>query len=144
MSLLETNPLIRSYIASNQFGKLLELKLKIHTQGEVEYRVVVKDKHLATPVAAHGGFLAALLDATVGVGALSLVCENDQIVSTINLNTTFLTAVYQGDELCSISRLVKKGNRIIFMEATIINQKGIEVAKASASLNVYPKDKGGY
>lgn len=116
----------------------------IHSKGEIEYRVTVQDKHLATPAAAHGGFLAALLDATVGVGALTLVCENDQIVSTINLNTTFLTAVYQGDELSSTSRLVKKGNRILFMEATVVNQDGIEVAKASACLNIYPKEKGGY
>lgn len=144
MSWLESHPLIKSYTSHNHFGNLLDLKLSIHTQGEVEYRVTVKDQHLATPVAAHGGFLAALLDATVGVGALTLVCENDQIVSTINLNTTFLTAVYQGDELSSTSRLVKKGNRILFMEATVVNQEGIEVAKASACLNVYPKEKGGY
>jgi uncharacterized protein (TIGR00369 family) len=144
MSLVESHPLIKSYIAHNHFGNLLDLKLIVHSKGEIEYRVTVKDKHLATPVAAHGGFLAALLDATVGVGALSLVCENDQIVSTINLNTTFLSAVYQGDELSSLSKLVKKGNRILFMEAVVVNQEGIEVAKASACLNVYPKEKGGY
>ena len=144
MSLVESHPLIKRYITHNHFGNLIDLKLIIHSKGEIEYRVTVQDKHLATPVAAHGGFLAALLDATVGVGALTLVCENDQIVSTINLNTTFLTAVYQGDELSSTSRLVKKGNRILFMEATVVNQDGIEVAKASACLNIYPKEKGGY
>jgi hypothetical protein len=26
----------------------------------------------------------------------------------------------------------------------VVNQEGIEVAKASACLNVYPKEKGGY
>lgn len=144
MSLVESHPLIKSYINHNQFGSLLDLKLIIHSKGEIEYRVTVQDKHLATPVAAHGGFLAALLDATVGVGALTLVCENDQIVSTINLNTTFLIAVNQGDDLCSFSKLVKKGNRVLFMDATVVNQNGIEVAKASACLNVYPKEKGGY
>ena len=141
---LESHPLIQQYVAHNHFGDLLELKLNIRSAGEVEYVVKVEQKHLATPVAAHGGFIAAILDATVGVGALSMVCTKDQIVSTLSLTTTFLSVVKEGDELRSVSTVVKAGNRIIFMEASVFNQDGIEVAKASACLNVYPKEKGGY
>lgn len=144
MASLESHPLIQQYIAHNHFGKLIDLTLNIQLAGVVEYSVKVAQKHLATPVAAHGGFIAALLDATVGVGALSLVCTKDQIVSTLSLTSTFLTAVSEGDEIRSVSKVVKAGNRIIFMEARIFNQNGVEVATASACLNVYPKEKGGY
>lgn len=144
MHALESHPLIVSYESHNQFGKHLYLKLSIQKEGEIEYEVKVEEKHLATPVAAHGGFISALLDATVGVGALTLVCVDNKIVSTMSLTVSFLNAVYQGDVLISRSKVTKKGKQIIFMEATVINQHGSEVAKASACLNVYPKEKGGY
>lgn len=144
MSALNDHPLIRKYVELNQFGKLLGMDFVILEPGVIEYRMDVSDKHLATPHAAHGGSLAALLDATVGVGALSAVCAEDKVVSTVEMKTTFFGPAFLGDKLIARSILLRKGNRILFMEATLHNQHEELIAKASSTLNAYPKGKAGY
>jgi uncharacterized protein (TIGR00369 family) len=144
MSSLNNHLLIQQYIEQNQFGKLIDFKFHIKSPGIVEYVVHVQSKHLATPLAAHGGMIASLMDATLGVGALSMVCEANEVVSTIDLHVTFLNPVIEGDTLTSISTVVKVGKRILFMEASATNQHGALVAKAHACLNRYPKANAGY
>jgi uncharacterized protein (TIGR00369 family) len=144
MNALNKHPLILSYIAQNNFGKLLDASFIILDYGRIEYHLKVADKHLATPNAMHGGCIAALLDASIGVGALSLVCEQGMVVSTLEFKVSFLNACELGDELTCISTPVKKGNRLLFMEAEVINQNNHIIAKASATLNAYPKEKAGY
>jgi acyl-coenzyme A thioesterase PaaI-like protein len=48
------------------------------------------------------------------------------------------------DQLIATSELVKLGQRLIFMEAKVVNQNGLFLAKATAILNAYPKEKAGY
>lgn len=144
MHTLNQHPLILAYIAQNNFGKLLDATFVIQDYGKIEYQLLVKEKHLATPNAMHGGCIAALLDATLGVGALSLVCEQGMVVSTLEFKVSFLNACVLGDELLSISTPIKKGNRLLFMEAEVITKDKLLIAKASATLNAYPKEKAGY
>lgn len=144
MSHLIDHALIRSYIKQNHFGELIGMEFSILNFGIVEYKMVIEQKHLATPYTAHGGVIASLLDATVGVGALSSVCEEGKVVSTIEMKVTFISPAKCGDILIGISEIVKKGKRIIFMEAKVTNQEGGLIAKASATMNVYPKEKAGY
>jgi uncharacterized protein (TIGR00369 family) len=138
------NELIVAYVQQNNFGRLLGMNFSIISPGIVEYKLLINNTHLATPLAAHGGVLSSLLDATVGVGALSAVCEEGKVVSTVELSITYLVPAFLNDQLVATSDLVKKGQRLIFMEAQIENQNGIVLAKATAILNAYPKEKAGY
>lgn len=138
------HPLIQQYIAKNNFGTLLGMNFTIRESGFVEYFISIQENHLATPNAAHGGVISALLDATVGVGALSSVCQDGKVVSTVEMKVTFFAPALLNDNLKAISNLIKKGNRLIFVEAEIHNQKNELIAKASATLNAYPKEKAGY
>lgn len=144
MQELNNHPLILSYTAQNQFGKLLGMNFNIKNIGNVEYFLTIGENHLATPKAVHGGVLSALLDATVGVGALSSVCAEGKVVATVEMKVTFFAPAFLNDQLICTSELLKKGNRLIFMEASINNQNGIVIAKASATLNAYAKEKAGY
>ena len=141
---LTEHPLIRRYVEMNRFGRLLGMDFHILAPGIVDYQLVVKEDHLATPVSVHGGVISALLDATLGVGALSAVCEEGKVVSTVEMNVSFLRPALLGDRLIATSEIIKKGKRILFMEASIRNQKDELVAKASGTLNAYPKEKAGY
>ena len=50
--------LIKIYEQTNQFGNQLGMELtKFDT--EIEYRLEIKEQHLATPTTAHGGVIAA-------------------------------------------------------------------------------------
>lgn len=141
---LNKHPLIIDYILQNNFGRLLGMNFTILSPGIVSYSLSINKSHLATPVAVHGGVVASLLDATVGVGALSAVCEVGKVVSTVELSISYLSPSFLNDQLTATSELVKLGHKLIFMEAKVVNQNGALIAKATAILNAYPKEKAGY
>ncbi|MFN5911223.1 MAG: PaaI family thioesterase [Bacteroidota bacterium] len=144
MSDLNHNPLIEKYRAANQFGGLLKMEFFILDPGKVRYTLEVGQEHLATPSAGHGGVIAALADALLGVGALSLVCSDNNVVATLDLNISFLEPFQPGDVLTGISKPVKVGRRIIFMEGEIINQENKLLARCAGTFNAYPSEKAGY
>lgn len=135
--------IIETYKRTNRFGDDLGMQLSIVQPGEIEYKLVVSDKHMATPVAAHGGVIATLMDGTLGVAALSLVVEQGKVVSTIELKLNFLSPARLGDTLIATGKVVQAGSRIIYAEGEIRNQKNQLVAKGSGTFNAYPAEKAG-
>ena len=138
MNVLNDHPLIQKYIEYNAFGRLIGMSFNITQPGIVEYSMTIRPEHLATPKAAHGGLIAGFLDAVVGVGALSVVCEEGMIVSTVEVKVSYFEPILLDDYITGISKMMKRGKRILFMEGEIFNQHGVLVAKANATLNAYP------
>ena len=138
---LKQHPIIQQYIAWNAFGDLLDMDFQILAKGEVRYTMPVKEKHLATPLASHGGAIAALLDAALGVSCLTMVCEQGNIVSTVSLTVNYLSPGKMGDNLIALAKVVKAGKRILYTECELTNQDGTLIARASATMNAYPAEK---
>ena len=136
--------LIEQYIESNHFGRMIGMDFEIIEPGKVVYKLEISDNHLATPNAAQGGGLSALLDATMGVGALSLVEKDFSVVSTLEMKVSFLESVLKNDQLFSTSKIIRKGKKIIFAEADIENQNGQLVAKGSGTFILVDALKAGY
>lgn len=141
MTDLKQHPIIQQYIVWNRFGDLLGMDFEVEEKGRVLYKMTVKTEHLATPFAAHGGSVAALIDAALGVACLTDVCEDLKIVSTVNLTISYLIPALKDDLLLADARVVKSGKRILFVEGKVTNQKGELVATASATMNAYPVSK---
>jgi acyl-coenzyme A thioesterase PaaI-like protein len=80
----------------------------------------------------------------MGVGALSLVEKDFQVVNTLEMKVSFLEAVFINDELNSTSLIIRKGRKIIFVEAEIKNQNRKIVAKGSGTFLVIDGLKAGY
>ena len=57
------------------------MKLTVIEPGKISYEMEVLPKHLATPTAIHGGMLAAMMDAILGVASLSSVAIDKKLVS---------------------------------------------------------------
>ena len=132
---------LEMYKASNNYGKFLEMDLEVLEEGEVKYVLEIKDKHLATPIAAHGGVVAGLIDGTLGVAALTISGKSGNVVSTVELQINFLKPVVLGDRLVSVGKVISAGKRLLYAEASVTNQKGVLVAKASGTFNSYPAEK---
>lgn len=135
-----SHPIINKYIESNEFGRLLGIDFTIKKPGICEYSVLVNSKHAAIPKVAHGGFIAALMDATMGVGALSLVCDKMKVVSTIEIKTSFINPVLTNSMVTCKSFCIRKGNSILFMEAELTDSTNKLLAKGSGSFNAYSVD----
>lgn len=139
-----TKSLIEQYVESNHFGRLTGMDFEIINPGEVTYKLTITKDHLATPYAAHGGCLSALMDATMGVAALSMVEKEFCVVSTIEMKLSFLEAVLNNDKLKATSKILRRGGRIIFAEAEIKNQNEKLVAKGSGTFSIVDGLKAGY
>lgn len=137
----KVHPIIQAYIDGNAFGETLGMDFELREPGSVAYFLTVAQKHLATPKAAHGGVLAAFADAILGVGALSLSSASGNVVSTVEFKINYLAPALLGDELTGMSRLLKAGRSLIFMEGEIKNQRNELVATASGTFNQYPVEK---
>ena len=136
--------LIAQYIAHNNFGPLLGMNFKVNAPGEIEYSLFISKQHLATPFHAHGGCIAALADACMGVAALSLVQEHYKVVSTLEFKISFLQSVKEGENLIARSIVKKNGTSIIFMEANIYNDKKELIAHTTGTFKAYDAVKAGY
>ena len=138
---LKNNELIRQYIAWNEYGRLLGMDFTIPQAGEVIYEMTIKDLHLATPFAAHGGSVASLMDAALGVAALSKVCTSNRIVATVTITINYMRPALNNDHLTAHARVVKSGKSLLFVECSITNQNEALVASGSAVMNAYPVEK---
>lgn len=141
---LNDHPLVKFYIEKNHFGKLLEMDFEIISPGEIVYFMKIQEKHLATPIAAHGGSISAMMDATMGICALSNVIMEGKVVSTIELKISYIAPAQLGDILIGKARTVKTGQRHLFIEGRIENEKGNLIAIASGTFNAYPAEKAGF
>jgi uncharacterized protein (TIGR00369 family) len=114
------------------------MEFTILSPGKIIYQLAITPDLLATRTAAHGGVLAAYMDAIVGVAALSSVYEEGKVVATIEFKINFLKAAFEGDLLTGHGEVIQKGNRIIVAKGDIINQKGELLCSCLATLNAYP------
>jgi uncharacterized protein (TIGR00369 family) len=135
--------LLSLYSQTNQFGKLNGMELLSHSDGKIEYVMTIKQIHLATPTAAHGGVLAAYMDGVMGVAALTSSAKNKCLVSTVEFKINYLKPVLLGDVLTGKGSVISAGKRIIIAKGEIFNQKNELVSIATGTFNAYPYQKSG-
>ncbi|MEO9256762.1 MAG: PaaI family thioesterase, partial [Crocinitomicaceae bacterium] len=82
-----------------------------------------------------------MMDAALGVAALSLSSTKGKVVSTVDFHMSFLVPVKLDDILTATGEIIKAGNRIFFAEAIIVNQHGELISKGSGTFNAYPVEK---
>ncbi len=140
------NNLIEKYIANNHFGKLIGMDFKIVNDGKVEYNLTITKNHLATPNSAHGGVIASLVDAALGVAGLSLVYKENKVVSTVEYKTNFMNPALLNDELKAVATVEQRGKRILIISCDVFatSRNNTLIAKALGTFNAYDATKAGY
>lgn len=133
--------LLKIYNQVNQFGLENNFKLTVINPGEITYEMEVMPKHLATPTAIHGGMIAALMDAVIGVPALNLVASDGKLVSTVEYKINYFKPAFLGDKLLGKGRVDHQGKRIIHTSGEIYNQNNEIIAKAMGTFNAYPVER---
>jgi len=78
-----------------------------------------------------GGILTTLLDETMAHAVLA-GNQPGQQTTTVDLSVSFLRAVKPGSDLVCEARVVKRGSRVLFVEASASSDNR-EVARATAS-----------
>lgn len=83
-----------------------------------------------------GGFLAAMLDDTLGPTVL-VKSGGTHYCATINLNVSFLATARPG-KLTGVGRILQMGKTVAFLEGELLDVDGRCVARATASARVVP------
>jgi len=78
-----------------------------------------------------GGFLAAMLDDTLGPAVITTMAE-DEVHSTVDLHVQFLRPATAG-QLIGEARVTHRGKTVRMAEATLSTSEGKVVARASCS-----------
>lgn len=123
----------------------MEMELEVKEPGRIVYKMPVHEQHLAQPQAVHGGAVAALMDAVLGVAALSLAAENGNLVSTVEFKINYFRPVAPDEVLLGFGHVDFAGNRLIYASGEIKSQKSGEIlAKGTGTFNQYPAEKLGF
>ncbi len=141
-----SDSLIDKYRLQNQFGRLIGMDFTIIKAGEVDYKLTLVEKHLATPNAAHGGLISSLVDAALGVAGLSAVYGENKVVSTVEYKLNFLNPALLNDELLAKAKVEQKGKRLLIISCDVyaVNRNNLLIAKALGTFNSYDATKAGY
>jgi uncharacterized protein (TIGR00369 family) len=82
----------------------------------------------------HGGMVAAMMDDVLAL-VLGLTLEWGQITPTLELKTSYLNAARPG-RILGEAVILRRGKSVSFAEATLHNDQGELLAKASATASV--------
>jgi uncharacterized protein (TIGR00369 family) len=104
------------------------------SQGTIRVRFNAKPE-FANPIGVvQGGFLAAMLDDTLGP-ALTATLEPDQFAPTIELKVNFVAPAKPGP-LFADGRVVARGGSIAFLAGELRTEDGALVATATATARI--------
>ena len=111
-------------------GPFIDLIGPVYFRGEGDDRVLalrVEDRHRNIAGKAHGGFLATLVDFSLG----RAVAEADSAGVTASLTTDYLKAVEAGDWVEAHTEVEKAGETLAFADCSLVVD-GREVVRARA------------
>ena len=104
------------------------LLFKTISENEYQFKTIIKENHLNSAGIAHGGFIAAVVDAGAGTAAHRAVYNNPCV--TISLDLKFISAVKLGQELIGNTKIQKKTKSMVFLTCELKTENKI-VAIAS-------------
>lgn len=123
------------------FDRFLGLDLQVDAPGRIRYRLTVSEAHLSMPGACHGGVLAAMMDATLGLTALSKVFDAGQLCQTVEFKINYLSNPGVGERLTARGALESCGQRLIVASARIVADDGRGLASGLGTFSLYPLAK---
>lgn len=143
LHMLTPEQFITHYRTICHFDQDNGLKFEVTSPGDVTYYMTVLDKHLSSPGWSHGGAIAGFMDCVLGMSALSLSIENNNLVSTVEFKMNFIRPAKLGEKLIGKGKIDYKGKSLIIASADIHTEKGELVAKGLGTFNSYPMEKKG-
>ena len=125
-----------------QFDDHLGMVLTVHAPGDITYVLDICKHHLASPDACHGGVISGMMDAVLGITALSFAVSKGNLCATVEFKINYLSPAKLGDRLEGRGEIDFYGSKLIVTSGAIIEQKsGRLVAKGLGTFSQYPLSK---
>lgn len=108
-------------------------------EGWIDFKYVADKTMLNIIGAVHGGIMAGLADECMGYGANALIGNDDEVLTTSDMQFNCMKAIHNGDELRIHVTLRHAGKRTIITTAEIFRDDTL-VFMATENLARLPKD----
>ena len=120
--------------ASAPISQLVGLQVEPGGVGEAIVRLPVSQRMHNPMGAVHGGVIALLADAAMGI-AFGRTLDDTSSFATIEMKVSYLRPVKES-LLTASARLVSRGLRIGFVECVITDSRRKEIARASCTCTI--------
>lgn len=125
--------------SGSPFSELVNRDIILMENGQSEVRFTLGEVWLNTQGILHGAAYAAMLDTACGVaGRAALDMEKYRGQVTLELKISYLKAGKPGSYLAK-GRVLRMGRSVSFSEASLFDDVGDEVARASATFKLLPR-----
>jgi uncharacterized protein (TIGR00369 family) len=99
------------------------------------------DERFANPVGViQGGFVAAFADSAMATATVTGLRGQKAYTANTEMKISFLRPARVGSVLTCTARVISGGKRVSFVEADIVDDAGVLVAKASSSYLITPRE----
>jgi uncharacterized protein (TIGR00369 family) len=109
--------------------------------GTTVWTMRVDERFLNPAGILQGGFLAAMLDSSMGASAVTGAGDRKVSVANTEMKVSFLRPVKNNTTLTCTARVLKAGSIISFVDARIVDEHDQLIATASSSYLI--KDRSG-
>lgn len=132
----------RNYEDLVRFDGFLGMKLQVHAPGKIIYTLQVRDEHLTAPDQCHGGVISAMMDAVLGVTALSLAVSQGNLCSTVEFKMNYISVARPGEIIEGTADVDYSGSKLITTSGSIRETLGGRlIAKGMGTFMQYPISK---
>jgi acyl-coenzyme A thioesterase 13 len=116
----------------NCYSNWLRGKVVNAEYGSIALIYLVREEMTNPNRTMHGGVIAGILDEVIGLTCYTLGMEN--IFPTIDLKVDYFLSSKAGDLVRAESKLIRKGNTVINIQASLFNADDKVLAFASSNL----------
>lgn len=116
----------------NPFMELLQMRVVELTEGTAKLTMPIASIHTNLYNVAHGGAVASLADATMGVACAT----TGKKVLTLELNMNFIRAAKPSSTITAVGKVVHNGSRTMVAEVAISDEMTNLLLKARATFFV--------
>ena len=125
---------LAALVADSPFYRWTGMRVVAVEPGSVTLALHLEDHHANLQGFAHGGVLATLADAAMGLSVRSAL-ETGRRHVTIELGVHYLRPIRTGT-VTATGRAVRVGREIAYAEAAITDERGTDLARASGTYSV--------
>lgn len=122
---------VNEHIFPKRFPGLVGIQLVHAEPGKSECRIDIEEKHLNPGGVVHGGTTYTMADTGMAFAIMPML-EGNQISTTVEIKMSYYKAVREGAITCK-TEVIKKGNRIAFLESELRDDTGDIIARASGT-----------
>lgn len=113
-----------------------ELIAEHPAEGRIEIAFHPNETMLNPRGAVQGGFVAAMLDDTMGPALVTSSGDKEAPVS-LDMNVTFLKPVFPG-RIIGRGRVVSRTRNTAFLEAELFDEEGTLLARSTSTARIFP------